>query len=48
MAVDFLSSGKIDVDPLITGNYALKDADAAFEAAADRHRHIKVQLRFEP
>lgn len=47
MAVDFLTSGRIDVDPLITGTYGLDEADAAFEAAADRNRSIKVQLRFE-
>lgn len=47
MAVDFLAAGKIDVSPLITGTYGLNDADVAFEAAADRDRHIKVQLRFE-
>jgi len=46
MAVDFLTSGKIDVAPLITGDYDLSDADAAFVAAADRNSNIKVQLRF--
>jgi L-idonate 5-dehydrogenase len=47
MAVDFLAGGKIDVTSLITGEYGLDDADAAFEAAADRTRSIKVQLRFQ-
>ncbi len=47
IAVDFLTSGRIDVGPLMTGTYGLEDADEAFEAAADRHRHIKVQLTFE-
>lgn len=47
MAVDFLTSGKIDVGPLITGTFDLEDAKQAFEAAADRDRHIKVQLSFE-
>jgi len=47
MAVDFLSCGRIDVGPLITGSYGLEDADAAFVAAADRDRSIKVQLRFD-
>ena len=47
MAVDFLTSGKIDVSPLITGDYGLEDADEAFEAASNRDRSIKVQLRFD-
>ena len=47
IAVDFLTSGKIDVSPLITGTYSLSEADQAFEAAADRNRSIKVHLRFE-
>lgn len=46
MAVDFLTSGMIDVTPLITDSYAIDDADAAFAAAADRERAIKVQLVF--
>ncbi|MGH1483055.1 MAG: L-idonate 5-dehydrogenase [Geminicoccales bacterium] len=47
MAVDFLANGRIDVGPLITCSYGLEDADAAFVAAADRDRNIKVQLRFD-
>lgn len=47
MAVDFLAGGKIDVAQLISGHYSLDDVDAAFEAAADRNRSIKVQLRFD-
>ena len=46
MAVQFLADRKIDVAPLITGDFALDDADAAFEKAADRERSIKVQLTF--
>ena len=46
MAIDFLTAGKIDVTPLITDSYAIDDADAAFAAAADRKRSIKVQLSF--
>lgn len=46
MAIDFLTSGKIDVTPLITDSYDIDDADAAFAAAADRGRSIKVQLSF--
>lgn len=46
MAVQFLAANKIDVAPLITGEFDLADADAAFAMAADRERGIKVQLRF--
>ncbi len=46
MAVHFLTAGKIDVAPLITAEFALDEAVAAFETAADRERAIKVQLRF--
>jgi L-idonate 5-dehydrogenase len=46
MAVQFLAAGKIDVAPLITAEFGLDDADAAFEAAGDRERGIKVQFRF--
>ncbi|MGI9416670.1 MAG: L-idonate 5-dehydrogenase [Geminicoccaceae bacterium] len=46
MAVDFLGSGKIDVTPLLTDSYPIDDAAAAFAAAADRERSIKVQLTF--
>ncbi len=46
MAVDFLASGKIDVTPLITGQYGLEEAQAAFDTAGDRDRSIKVQLWF--
>lgn len=46
MAVQLLAAGRIDVTPLITGEYGLEDADEAFIAAADRERSIKVQLRF--
>jgi len=46
MAVQFLVTGKIDVAPLMTAEFGLEDADAAFEAAADRERNIKVQLKF--
>ncbi len=46
MAVQFLAMDKIDVAPLITGEFDLADADEAFATAADRERGIKVQLRF--
>ncbi|MGI9509990.1 MAG: L-idonate 5-dehydrogenase [Geminicoccaceae bacterium] len=46
MAIDALTKGRIDVTPLITDTYAIGDADAAFAAAADRERSIKVQISF--
>jgi len=45
-AVEVLARGRLDVAPLLTGVYDFRDADAAFEAARDRGRHMKVQLRF--
>jgi L-idonate 5-dehydrogenase len=46
-AVDAITSGRIDPRPIITGRYPLEDATAAFAAAADRSRSVKVHLRFE-
>ncbi len=43
-AVDTLSARRVDVRPLLSGQYALKDAVAAFAAAADKHRSTKVQV----
>jgi L-idonate 5-dehydrogenase len=43
-AVHFLSSGAIDVRPLLTEIVPLSDAVRAFELAADRSRAMKVQL----
>ena len=45
-AVGLINSGAIDVKPIITGTYALSDADDAFEVAGDRSRSVKVQLAF--
>lgn len=45
-AVHLINSGAIDVKPIITGTYPLDDALAAFEAAGDRTRSVKVQLAF--
>ncbi len=47
IAVDALVRGRVDVSSLLTGVYDFDDADAAFEAARDRGRHMKVQLRFD-
>ena len=46
VAVDALVRGRIDPSALLTGTFDFADADAAFEAARDRTRHMKVQLRF--
>jgi L-idonate 5-dehydrogenase len=43
-AVDFLSSGAIDVAPLLTEIVPLEDAVRAFELAGDKTRAMKVQL----
>jgi len=45
-AVKVLVDDRLDVAPLLTGVYDFDDADEAFEAARDRSRHMKVQLRF--
>ncbi|WP_417408092.1 hypothetical protein [Hoeflea sp.] len=45
-AVDLINSRSIAVSPMITAPYALEDALAAFEAAGDRSRSVKVQLAF--
>ena len=43
-SVDYLSSRKVDVRPLLSGQYPLTDAVSAFNAAADKNRSTKVQL----
>ena len=43
-AVDYLSSRKVDVRPLLSGQYPLADAVEAFRAAADKNRSTKVQV----
>ena len=45
-AVDYLSSRRVDVRPLISGQYPLKEAVSAFAAAADKTRNTKVQVVF--
>ncbi|WP_417723253.1 L-idonate 5-dehydrogenase [Salipiger sp.] len=41
-----ISSRRIDVRPMITGNFPLEDADAAFRMAGDRTKAVKVHLSF--
>lgn len=43
-AVDYLSSRRVDVRPLLSGQYPLTDAATAFRAAADKNLSTKVQL----
>ncbi|WP_424931236.1 L-idonate 5-dehydrogenase [Amaricoccus macauensis] len=45
-AVEAITSGRIDVRPIITGTYPLQDAAEAFRVAADRSRSVKVHLSF--
>ena len=43
-AVRYLSTRRVDVRPLLSGQYPLAEAVAAFHAAADKNRSTKVQL----
>jgi L-idonate 5-dehydrogenase len=43
-AVDYLSSRRVDVRPLLSGQYPLAEAVDAFRLAADNNRSTKVQL----
>ena len=43
-AVQYLRTRRVDVRPLLSGQYALKDAAAAFRAAADKSQSTKVQV----
>lgn len=43
-AVGYLSSRRVDVRPLLSGQYPLAEAVAAFHAAADKTRNTKVQV----
>ncbi|OOO34799.1 L-idonate 5-dehydrogenase [Agrobacterium sp. YIC 4121] len=46
LAVDFINQRRVDLKPLLTGTFPLEEAVAAFEAAGDRSRSMKVQLAF--
>ena len=46
LAVDLINSRRVDLRPLLSGVFSLDDAIAAFEAAGDRSRSMKVQLSF--
>jgi L-idonate 5-dehydrogenase len=43
-AVRYLSSRRVDVRPLLSGQFPLSDAVAAFHAAADKTKNTKVQI----
>lgn len=45
-AVDYLASRRVDVRPLLSGQFPLKEAVTAFTAAADKTRNTKVQVVF--
>ncbi|QCM12602.1 L-idonate 5-dehydrogenase [Agrobacterium tumefaciens] len=46
LAVDFINQRRVDLKPLLTGTFPLEEAVAAFEAAGDRSKSMKVQLAF--
>jgi L-idonate 5-dehydrogenase len=43
-AVDYLSSRRVDVQPLLTGQFPLRDAVSAFALAKDKTKSTKVQV----
>ena len=43
-AVRLLEARRVDLGPLLTGQFPLRDALAAFELAVDKSRSVKVQL----
>ena len=43
-AVDALVHGRIDIGPILTGEFSLADAISAFEMASDRSKAMKVNL----
>jgi L-idonate 5-dehydrogenase len=45
-AVDYLATRRVDVRPLLSGQYPLQEAVAAFRAAADKSQSTKVQVVF--
>jgi L-idonate 5-dehydrogenase len=47
LAADLISSGAIDVNPLITATLPFTDVIRAFDLASDRKQAMKVQLSFD-
>ena len=46
LAVSLINTRRVDVKPLLSAIYPIDDAVAAFEAAGDRSRSMKVQIAF--
>ncbi len=46
LAVDLINSGRVDLKPLLTAVFPIEDAVAAFEAANDRSKAMKIQIAF--
>ena len=45
-AVQYLQSRRVDVRPLLTGQFPLQEAVQAFALAKDKNRSTKVQVVF--
>ena len=45
-AVALLASGRLDVAPVLSHEFAAADAMEAFRTASDRRKSMKVHLRF--
>ena len=43
-AVEYIASGRVDVRPLLSGQFPLSEAVKAFELAKDKTQSTKVQL----
>jgi L-idonate 5-dehydrogenase len=43
-SVRFLAEGRVNIRPLLSGQYPLRDALTAFRAATDKTKSTKVQL----
>jgi L-idonate 5-dehydrogenase len=48
LAVKIINEGRIDLSPVITHSFGMKDAVEAFKLAGDRSRAMKVLLDFAP
>ncbi|MEX3857798.1 L-idonate 5-dehydrogenase [Paraburkholderia sp. BR10923] len=47
VAADEIAAGKLDLRPLMTHAFAMRDANHAFEVALDRSQSMKVHLTFD-
>jgi L-idonate 5-dehydrogenase len=43
-AVRYLTERRVDVQPLLSAQFPLQEAEAAFRLASDKSRSVKVQL----